>query len=187
MLKAMKRNLLLTTGIFLILNLNAQFRSFGLTVGAGHTIVDVEEAVDWENLEEWDHIGMIIKASGEYELRPDLFAVGEVGSNRLYYWEYRWSDGYYSGNRWRSEWTTNLGISIKKYVSEAFYLQAGPSVHIFNDGSGTVFGWLAALGYDISLTDQLRIPVGFRVEPVFGNALPISLLVHTGIKYSLAR
>lgn len=104
--------------------------------GAGYTIVDIEDAIDYSPLEEWDHIGIMFKAVAEYRLKPGLFLVGEFGENRLYYWEYRWSDGYYSGTRWRSEWTTNIGLSFKKLVG-AFYLQAGPAIHIFNDGSGT--------------------------------------------------
>jgi len=181
----MKRIIMILSGMLLFTLAYGQFRSFGLTTGVGYTAVDIEKAIDWDDLEDWDHFGVIIKAYGEYELRPALHVVGEIGSNRLYYWEYRWSDGYYWGYRWRAEWTTNVGISFKKLVGDAFFVQAGPGVHIFNDGSGTVLGLLLALGYDFSLTDHLRIPVGFRIEPVFGNAMPTSLLVNAGIRYDL--
>ena len=181
----MKRTIMILPGLLLCILAYGQFQSFGLTAGAGYTAVDIEEAIDWYDLEDWDHFGVIIKAYAEYELKKDLNLVGEIGSNRLYYWEYRWSDGYYSGYRWRSEWTTNVGLSFKKVIGDALFIQGGPGVHIFNDGSGTVLGLLMAVGYDLPLTDNLTIPVGFRVEPVFGSALPTSLLVNAGIRYDL--
>jgi hypothetical protein len=178
----MKRILILLTGLFLITLVNAQFRSAGLVVGAGYTLVDIENAIDYSPLEDWDHFAVIIKALGEYEMKPGLFLVGEIGSNRLYYWEYRWTDGYYGGTRWRSEWTTNFGISIKKMLNENVYVQAGPVVHIFNSG-GTVLGLVLAAGYELPLGDQLTLPFGLRVEPVFGSGIPISLLGNTGVRY----
>jgi hypothetical protein len=176
---------MIVTGMLCFSLATAQIRSVGLIAGAGYTAVDIEDAVDWSPLEEWDNFGIIIKAVVEYELKPGLFLVGEVGENRLYYWEYRWSDGYYSGTRYRSEWTTNIGLSFKKLLGESLYVQAGPGVHIFNDGSGTVLGLVLGAGYEMEVGDRFVVPFGFRVEPVFGNAVPISLLLHTGIRYTL--
>jgi len=51
--------------------------------------VDLHGSFMYRPPEEWDHIGVVIKAVGEYELKPELFLVGEIGSNRLYYREYR--------------------------------------------------------------------------------------------------
>jgi hypothetical protein len=181
----MKRIFLMMAGLIFLSQANAQFRSAGVVVGAGYTAVDVEKAIDWSPLEEWDNIGIILKAVAEYELKPALMLVGEFGENRLYYWEYRWSDGTYSGTRYRSEWTTNIGISFKKMVGESFYLQAGPGVHIFNDGSGTVLGVLLGAGYELEVGDSFRVPLGIRIEPVFGSAIPVSFLFNSGIRYIL--
>lgn len=181
---AMKRTWIIITGLFLITLANAQFRSAGLVVGAGYTIVDIEDAIDYSPLEEWDHIGIIIKGVAEYEMKPGLMLVGEIGENRLYYWEYRWTDGYYGGTRWSSEWTTNIGISVKKMMNEQVYIQGGPAVHIFNDGTGTVLGLLVAAGYELPLGELFTLPLGIRVEPVFGSGIPISILAHSGIRYN---
>jgi len=183
--RMMKKTSLVLTGLLMMMLAHAQLRSAGLLVGAGYTAVDVEKAADYSPLEEWDNIGIIIKAVAEYELRPGLMLVGEFGENRLYYWEYRWSDGYYSGTRYRSEWTTNIGVSFKKLINEALYIQAGPAVHIFNDGTGTVLGVLLGAGYELQVGDRLVVPLGVRVEPVFGNAVPVSFLAHSGIRYTL--
>jgi len=183
--ESMKRIVLIWIGLISISMASAQFRSFGLVAGAGYTMVDIEEAISWSPLEEWDHIGIIIKAVAEYELKSSLFLVGEIGENRLYYWEYLYSDGYYTGTRWRSEWTTNIGISFKKLIGDALYLQAGSGVHIFNDGSGTVLGFLVGAGYELELSERFVVPLGLRIEPVFGNAIPVSFLLHSGIRYNL--
>ncbi|MCK4820998.1 hypothetical protein KA005_34855 [bacterium] len=161
----------------------AQFRSVGFIVGAGHTIVDVEKAVDYSPLEEWDNISVVIKATAEYQLKEGLMLGGEFGANRLYYWEYKWSDGFYSGTRYRSEWTTNFGVHITKYFGKVWFAQGGAAIHIFNDGSGTVAGLLAAIGADLSVSEKISIPVAVRMEPVFGNATPIAISVVTGLKY----
>jgi hypothetical protein len=184
-ISVMKKITLALAVLFCVTLSHAQFRSVGLIVGAGYTAVDVEKAVDYSPLEQWDNIGIIFKAVAEYELRPELMLVGEFGENRLYYWEYRWSDGYYYGTRYRSEWTTNIGISFKKIINTNLYLQAGPSIHIFNDGTGTVLGLNLGGGYQVELSDRLVLPIGFRVEPVFGNAVPVSFLAHTGLRYIL--
>jgi hypothetical protein len=180
----MKRASFIVAGLFFISLASAQFRSAGLVLGAGYTIVDIENAIDYSPLEEWDHIGAIIKAVAEYEMKPGLLLVGELGENRLYYWEYRWSDGSYSGTRWRSEWTTNLGVGIKKMINESLYLQAGPAIHFFNDGTGTVLGLVLVGGYEVPLGTQFTLPLGLRVEPVFGSGIPISVLVHSGLRYN---
>ncbi|RPI44399.1 MAG: hypothetical protein EHM46_02905, partial [Bacteroidetes bacterium] len=145
----MKRNILLLWGLMSLAGARGQFTSFGFVAGAGHTVIDIEKAISWSPLEEWDRIAIILKGSADYALGKGLSLSGEFGVNRLYYWEYRWSDGYYSGSRWRSEWTTNLGIGLRKVVGESIFLQAGAGVHIFNDGSGTVPGLVFGGGYEL--------------------------------------
>ncbi len=161
----------------------AQFKSVGIIVGAGPTIVDVEKAINYGPLEEWDKISAVIKATAEFQLKEGLMLGGEIGTNRLYYWEYKWTDGFYSGSRYRSEWTTNLGVNIIKYFGEAWYIQGGAAIHIFNDGSGSVPGLLAAIGADLNLSEKFRIPLAIRIEPVFGNATPVAISAVTGLKY----
>ncbi len=134
-------------------------------------ILDLEKAIDYSPLEEWDNISVVIKVTAEYQLKEGLMLGGEFGANRLYYWEYKWSDGFYSGTRYRSEWTTNLGVHITKYFGEVWFVQGGAAVHIFNDGSGTVVGLLAATGADLTISDKLKIPLALRIEPVFFSDL----------------
>jgi len=162
----------------------AQIQSAGIVLGFGGTIVDVAKAAEWDNLEEWDTWAFILKAGGEYKLSGGLILGGEFGANRLYYWEYRWSDGSYSGSRWGTEWTVNLGVNLTKYFGEKFYVRGGLGLHFFLSG-GTVPGLLGAAGYNFNISDKLIIPLELRIEPVFGNATPVPVLLGTGLKYRL--
>jgi hypothetical protein len=163
---------------------SGQFQKVGIIAGVGGTIIDVASAVEWEDLEEWDTWAIILKGTGEYKISEGFSLGGEFGANRLYYWEYRWSDGTYSGTRYNTEWTVNLGINLIKYFGGNFYVKGGVGLHFFVSG-GNVAGLLGAAGYNFNLSDKLIVPLEFRIEPIFGNSTPVPVLLGTGIKYML--
>lgn len=160
---------------------SAQFKSVGVLIGVGYTAVDVEQVLDPYGLEDWDNFSMLYKAFAEYQVSEKLLLGGEFGRNRLYYWNYRVPG--YSWNNWRTEWTTNLVIYASYFLSEKVFVQTGPGIHFFHDG--TVFGLLASVGTNISITEKLQIPLTLRIEPVFGTENPIALNLASGIKYVL--
>jgi hypothetical protein len=161
-----------------------QIKYAGIKTGAGITIVDVARAIEWDDMEDWNTVAYIVKAEGEYQLAEGLNLGAELGINRLYYWEYRWSDGTYSGYRRGTESTTCLGIHLVKYLGENFYLKGGIGLHLFWSG-GAVAGLLASAGYAVSLTDKLQLPLALRIEPVFGNATPVQVMLGVGLRYRL--
>lgn len=181
----MKKLILLILTISFLNSAFSQITSIEFKIGTGYTIVNIEEAIGWSNLEEWDHTAMMIKFAAGYHLNEKFSLIGEVGTNRLYYWEYRYSDGFYSSYRWRSEWTTNFNVLIKAGLSERLYLQGGAGLHIFNDGSGVVPGLITELGIQIFEKTNISVPLIFRIESVFGNSTPTSVMVGTGVIYNL--
>ena len=183
----MKRVLYILIILACSLNGFGQFKAVGFSVGAGYTAVDIEEAIDYSPLTDWDNFGVMIKASVEYNIKDKFIIVGEAGSNRLYYWEYSWSDGYYTGSRWGSEWTSNLSVHLKKYFWNKAFIQVGPGVHFFNDRTGIVPGLVFQLGNDIEINQDISLPLLFRMESVFGNSTPSSLLLGAGLSYSFTR
>ena len=50
---------------------------------------------------------------------------------------------------------------------------------------GVVVGLILAAGYELPLGERFTLPLGIRVEPVFGSGIPIPVLAHTGIRYNL--
>lgn len=181
----MKKLMLLILTISFLNSAFSQISSFEFKFGSGYTFVNIEEAIGWSDLEEWDHTAVMIKAAATFHLNDKLSLVAEAGTNRLYYWEYRYSDGFYPGYRWRSEWTTNFNVLVKAGLSEKVYIQGGGGLHIFNDGSGVVPGLVSELGIKVFEKSNINIPLIFRIESVFGNSTPTSILVGTGISYSL--
>ena len=61
----MRRLILLFVSGCLVVQIQAQLHSAGVTVGAGGTIVDVAKAAEWDDLNEWDNWAMMVKATGE--------------------------------------------------------------------------------------------------------------------------
>ena len=161
----------------------SQLRVVGLKFGAGYTIVNIEEAINKSDLEEWDHGGAIVKFHADYKLKENLFFSGELGFNRLYYWEYNYTDGFYTGTYWNSEWTTNFSGLLKKYFAPNLSFSGGVGIHIFNDGSGVVPGIVAGIEYDKELNEATYLPINIRIESIFGNSTPTSILIGTGLKF----
>ena len=55
----MKRIFFSLAGLIAFTLASAQFRSVGVIVGAGYTMVDIEKAIEWSPLDEWDNIGVV--------------------------------------------------------------------------------------------------------------------------------
>jgi hypothetical protein len=162
---------------------SAQFRSVGFTAGAGYTVINVQKVNDPILLSDWDNFSLVFKGYAEYQLSKGNLIGLEVGRNRLYYWEYP-APGYTWYN-WRTEWTTNAVFYISKYFGERFFVQAGPGIHIFYNG--TVFGLMGSAGTSFPIGKSLSIPVTFRIEPVFGSGTPIAVNLATGIRFNLMK
>jgi len=159
---------------------SAQFRSAGVLLGGGFTAVNVEKVLEPYSLSDWNTYSLVFKAFGEYQINENIILGAELGRNRLYYWEYPVPGvSYYN---WRTEWTTNLVIYFMKYFNEKFFVQAGAGIHGFHDG--TVVGLLIGGGYSIHVAEHFSVPVGLRIEPIFGTATPIAINVASGLRYN---
>lgn len=183
----MKKVMFLMLSLTLSATLMGQIKSLSFSTAAGYTFVDLYKAVGVDQLEDWDNLGAMFKASVDYRIGEKAILVGEIGSNRLYYWEYYWNDGYYDGYRWSSSWTTNLGVHFKTYLSARFFLELGLGAYIYNNGSGVVPGDVLQLGYEIPTSGMFSIPVLFRIENVMGDGFPVSVLLGTGASFNFRK
>ncbi len=110
-----------------------------------------------------------------FDVLEKLRIGGEVGVNRLYYVEERYS--VLMGNddefRWRMYdiWTLNVGGLGQLFVTENIYLQSGVGIHNFLDGSGVALGAMAGIGYEVPINEKFSVPVEFRNDWVFGDVL----------------
>jgi hypothetical protein len=183
----MKRFTIILAIALLTRTVGSQQVSLNLQNSIGYTIVDVEKA--WETeLDDWGQFSYQLVVQGLYN-KDNGFAIGaETGFQRLYYWEER----YYvyvpdPSPRWRwgTIWTWHLGAVLEKQFENNFYVQSGANIRVFMDGSGVTPGILASGGYQFSLSDSFKIPVGLRIDIVFGSATPIPVTLGIGLKYNL--
>lgn len=162
-------------------------RDYNFTINAylGGTIVDVAEAIGYE-MEEWDNFSFGISATGTKNIDDDFSIGGEVGFHRLYYYEYIYDYpsqvGYDNYSIWGTISTVYLG-PVAELLNDKRYLQGGLNLHIFTDGSGISPGILLGGGFRFELDNDMVIPIGGRIEIIFGSATPVSINLVSGISF----
>lgn len=160
----------------------------------GYTIVDVSEAMDIpeyssinrRGLVDWDQfnykglIQILFKKSETISYGP------EIGFNRLYYWEEKYIPvGFSPRWNWDTIWTWHLGGLVRKSIASNYYIMTGASLHVFFNGSGATIGIPFAIGHELPISKTFTIPIEFRIDVVFGDAVPIGLGGGFGLKFQL--
>jgi len=108
-----------------------------------------------------------------YDASEKIRLGGELGINRLYYVEERYSvllnDTEF---RWRmyNIWTLNVGGLAQLFLTDNIYLQSGIGFHYFFYGPGIALGTMAGIGYKFQLSEKYSVPIEFRNDWVFGEA-----------------
>ncbi|MFC1607973.1 hypothetical protein ACFL47_08385 [Candidatus Latescibacterota bacterium] len=162
----------------------------------GYTIVNVSEAMgipDYseitdEGLVEWDQLNYKGLIQLFFKQSQDVSYGTELGINRLYYWEEKHIPPMSSPRwRWGTIWTGHLGGIIRKSFATHYYVLTGASLHIFFNGSGATVGIPFAIGHDLPISKNFTIPLEFRIDVVFGSAVPIGLGGGAGLKYKFGR
>lgn len=162
----------------------------------GYTIVNVSEAmgipeysnitdkglVDWNQFNYKGLIQILFNKSENVSYGP------EIGINRLYYWEEKHIPPMSSPRwRWGTIWTGHLGGVVRKSFASHYYVLTGASIHYFFNGSGTTIGIPIAIGHDLPISKVFTIPIEFRIDIIFGNAVPIGIGGGVGLKYKFNR
>jgi len=162
----------------------------------GYTVVNVSEAMEIpeyseildEGLVDWDQfnykglIQILFKKSETVSFGP------EIGINRLYFWEEKHIPPMSSPRwRWGTIWTGHLGGIVRKSFAKHYYVLTGASLHVFFNGSGATIGIPLAVGLELPISKVFTIPIEFRIDVVFGNAIPIGFGGGVGLKYKFIR
>lgn len=179
----MKTTIAILFALFIVRATSAQLSSVGLIAGGGVTVVDVEKVLEPYSLSDWNTWSLVFKGFAEYQIGEGKALGLEIGSNRLYYWEYQ-APGY-SWYNWRTEWTTNAVFYFMKELGSKFFIQSGLGVHFFHNG--TVAGLMAGGGTRFPVGEKLSIPLFFRIEPIFGTGTPVAINIGTGARLRLKK
>jgi hypothetical protein len=156
----------------------------GVTLGAGYTWVDFEEAsgYDDEYLRDWGEFHFRAAGYGLLPLGPLMSAGLEIGYNNLYWYYYRVP---YVPSPIHDEkyWSTIsfLGL-LRVNLTDLFFVQTGAGLHAFID-DGSAFAVSAAIGFKPWI-NNFSFPICFRIEPVLGEGTPMVFALDAGVEYS---
>lgn len=184
-----KINLIIALIIFLLIpsSLFPQDHNLEFNVLAGATAVDIEEAIG-EEIEDWSVFNLGILATAAKSVNENMDAGLELGFQQLYYYEYIYDYpaqvGYSSRWEYGNASTIHLG-AVFNFHSTGAYFKTGGNIRVFTDGSGVTLGLLTGGGFKINVSDKVYIPLGLRLDVVFGNATPIGLTLDTGVNIAL--
>ncbi|OGU60371.1 MAG: hypothetical protein A2V66_11490 [Ignavibacteria bacterium RBG_13_36_8] len=192
----MKSHLLPIFLFFLSSSLLAQTGDISLVAQAnfGYTFVDISKAVDVpeynsgtdSGLEDWDNFNFNGFAQILFNTSKTFSWGIEAGMYRIYRWlgkehpiglSPRWNGG--------AVWTFHAGPVLRWVLSKSFYFYTGADLHLFIDESSLTAGIKGAIGYEISLSKSVTMPIEFRTDVIFGNATPIAIGGGIGFKFDL--
>ena len=174
----MSKKILLFCTLYLFSNV--AYCQWDLMAGAtaGYTFVDAE--VHWGGpLDDWSLFNYQIFAQAIQNSEKSFYFGGELGYNRLYYWE---QPNY----NWGEEATFHLGGFAESQLG-AFRVQTGPNFHIWlTDDGGISLGLMSSVLSDIPVNQKIKVPLGIRFDWIASdNQSPVNLGLLFGIKMSL--
>ena len=82
-------------------------------------------------------------------------------------------------------WTWFAGGLVRLDLGADNYVMTGASIHTFFNGTGTTVGIPLGAGHTIAVNDRFSIPLEFRVDIVFGDAVPIGIGGGAGVQFKL--
>ena len=185
--------LLLTLGLSSTVHAQPGQWQFTINNNWGYTVVNVPAAVEipeisgGEGLSNWNQFNYRGMAQFLYRSSETVSFGPEIGVSRLYFWEERYIPlGQSPRYRWETVWTGFAGGLVRLDLGAGYYVMAGASIHTFFNGTGTTVGIPLGVGHTISVTDRFNIPLEFRVDIIFGDAVPIGLGGGVGLQFNLA-
>ena len=164
--------------------------SVNLQNNFGYTIVNVSEAMEIpdERLVDWNQFNYKGLIQILFNKSKNVSFGSEIGFNRLYYWEEKYIPlGLSPRWRWGTIWTGHLGGLVRLNFASHYYVLTGASLHFFFNGSGATIGIPLAIGHELPISKVFTIPIEFRIDVIFGNAVPIGLGGGVGLKYTFSR
>lgn len=155
----------------------------------GFTAVDITQTryssgsmVDWDKFHYQGLIQFMIKP------RKIISLGGEVGFNRLYFWEQKYVNSY-GDNRWRwgQAWTIDYGPIIYVGLGKYFYTMTGFVIHTYFNGYGTHAGLPIGIGACFPITKHFGISTDIRNDLISGRGTPFAIAGGLGLNFFIKR
>ena len=157
-------------------------KEISLSVYPGFTLVKFEDALGYSDdyMEDWSEIHVSAALRGFLLTDKPLQFGGELAWQKLYYAYYIVPYGNSPVYREFNVSTVSL-MALARYSPSNFFAAGGAGIHIFSDGVAPSVS--VETGYRISAGTNLKIPLSFRICPVFGDGTPILFSIGAGLSY----
>jgi len=159
-------------------------KEISLSVYPGFTLVNFEKALGYSDdyMEDWSEVHLCAALRGFLALGKPVQFGAELAWQRLYYAYYIVPYGPSPVYREFNVSTVSL-LVLGRYSFNNFFSVGGAGIHSFNDGIAPSLCLEA--GYMINILENLKIPVSFRINPVFGSGTPTPFSVGAGLCFFL--
>jgi len=173
--------------VFLLFSVAAHAQNakeISLSVYPGFTLVNFEKALGYSDdyMEDWSEVHLSAALRGFLSSEKPVQFGAELGWQRLYYAYYIVPYGPSPVYREFTVSTVSLSV-IGRYTYNNFFFVGGTGIHFFNEGIAPSLCLEA--GYKINLLKNLKIPISFRINPIFGSGTPIPFSVGAGLCFIL--
>jgi hypothetical protein len=164
-------------------------KEISLSVNPGFTLVNFEKALQSSGyiMVDHSHLDFSIALKGFLESENSFQFGAELDWQRLYTIDYRikYTYGYEYGTLRES--TVGM-MALGRYSAGKFYFTAGAGINAFKGGVSSFLynrklstALCLEAGYMIRIERNLRIPVSFHINPIFGIGSPTSFSIGSGV------
>ena len=152
----------------------------------GFTLVNFEKALDYsdDNMEDWSQFYYSFDLRGFLSSEKPFQIGAELGWQRLYYAYYVVPYGPSPVYREFNVSTVSLMV-LGRYSVNKFFAVGGAGIHFSDSGISPAICLEA--GYMINAGANLKIPVSFRINPVFADGTPIPISAGIGASYTFGQ
>jgi hypothetical protein len=159
-------------------------KEISLSAYPGFTLVNFEKALGYsdDDMEDWSEIHISAALRGFILSEKSIKFGAEVAWQRLYYAYYIVPYGPSPVYREFNVSTVSI-LVLGRYSFNNFFSTGGAGIHFFKDGVAPSVCLEA--GYMINILENLKIPLSFRINPIFGSGTPIPFSIGAGVSYIL--
>jgi hypothetical protein len=172
--------------VFLVFSVNSfaqKGKEISFSFYPGITLVNFEKALDYSDnhLQDWSEFYYSFALRGFLLSDKPIKLGAELAWQRLYYAYY--VIPYVPAPVHREFNISTVSImALGRYTINNFFTVGGAGFHFFNDGVAPSICLEA--GYLFNAGPTLKLPISFRINPVFGSGTPVPISVGAGVSYT---
>jgi hypothetical protein len=159
-------------------------KEISFSVYPGYTFVNFEKALDYSDdyMENWSNFQFAAAIRGFLQSEKQIQLGAELAWQKLYYTYYILPYGPSPVYREFNVTTVSL-MALGRYSVNRFFAVGGVGIHFFNSGVSAAICFES--GYVINAGANLKFPLSFRINPIFGSGMPTPISVGAGVSFTI--